>query len=109
MKDEILMTTQDQFLDYKIKKTLGVVFGNTVRSRNAMSGMIAGFKMVVGGEVKGYTKAIHLARDEAKQRMVEEALEMGATGIVCVRFTVSEILGRCVEVLAFGTAVVLEK
>lgn len=82
-----------------------MVRGNTIRARNVGRDILAGLRNIVGGEIKDYTEMLSDARDEALSRMVKEAEEMEADGIVEVRFTTSETMGGAAEILAYGTAV----
>ncbi len=101
------VTTQDQFADKKIAKTLGLVRGNTVRARHVGKDILAGLRNIVGGEIEEYTKLLGEAREQATDRMIEEAQKLGADGIVCVRYTTSSIMGGAAELFAYGTAVKL--
>ena len=102
---DIIVTTGDEVPEKKIIKVLGVVKGSTVRARNIGRDIGAGFKSIIGGEVKTYTKMTMNARDEAYNRMVNEALDMKADAIICVRFTTSMVMAGASEMLAYGTAV----
>jgi uncharacterized protein YbjQ (UPF0145 family) len=90
---------------YEITEVLGEVFGVTVRSRNVGSQLGAGFKSLVGGELKGMTKALVDSRLQVIERMVEEAQAKGADAIVAMRFDTSEMGGNWTEICAYGTAV----
>ncbi len=103
----IKVTTQDQFTDKKITETLGLVRGNTVRARHAGKDILAGLRNIVGGEIEEYTKLLAESREQAPDRMIEEANNLGADGIVCVRYTTSSIMGGAAELFAYGTAVKL--
>lgn len=105
---DIIVTTTEYVADREVHKTLGVVKGNTVRARNIGRDIGAGLKNIVGGEVKTYTQMSMAARDEAYNRMVNEAIELGADAVVGVRFTTSMIMGGASEMLAYGTAVKLK-
>jgi uncharacterized protein YbjQ (UPF0145 family) len=105
----MLVTTQDAFADHDIVKTLGLVRGNTVRSRHIGKDILAGLRSVVGGEIVEYTKMLAEAREQALDRMKAEARKAGADGIVGVRFITSTIMGNAAELLAFGTAVKLQR
>ena len=85
----------------------GLVMGNTIRSKNVGKDIGAGLKNLVGGELKSYTAMLTEARQEALDRMAEAAEELGANGVVNVRFTTSQIAGGAAELLAYGTAVTL--
>jgi len=89
----------------EITEVLGVVKGSTVRARNIGRDIGAGLKSMVGGEVKTYTEMTMAARDEAYNRMVNEAIELGADAVVGVRFTTSMVMAGASEMLAYGTAV----
>lgn len=104
---EIIVTTSENVAGKKIKKVLGVVRGNTVRSRNIGRDIGAVLKNIVGGEIVTYTELISQARDEAYNRMVENAKNMGADAIINVRFTTSAVMAGASEMLAYGTAVKL--
>lgn len=98
----IISTTENIGKDYEI---LGLVRGNTIQSRHIGRDVMAGLKTIVGGEIKSYTQMMTKARDEATKRMMEDASELGADAIVCVRYTTSAVLQGAAEMLAFGTAV----
>jgi uncharacterized protein YbjQ (UPF0145 family) len=104
----MIITTTNDIPGKKIKKILGIAKGNTVRSRNFVRDIGAGLKTIVGGEVKTYTEMTSHARDEAFNRMINNAKEMGADAIVCMRFMTSEIMQTTSEMFAYGTAVKLD-
>lgn len=89
----------------EIEQSLGMVRGNTIRAKNLGRDILAGFRNLIGGEIKDYTEMLSEARDEAISRMVKEAEDMNADGIVEVRFTTSETMGGAAEILVYGTAV----
>jgi uncharacterized protein YbjQ (UPF0145 family) len=101
----MIITTTENVNGKIPKKTLGLVRGNTIRARWFGRDIAAGLKGIVGGEIKSYTKMISDARDEALNRMVQEAKKKGADAIIGVRFTTSDVLPGSAEILAFGTAV----
>ena len=101
----MLITTANDLPGYEIVETLGEVFGLTVRSRNVGSQIGAGFKSLVGGELKGMTKALVDSRLQVIQRMTEEAEAKGADAVVAMRFDTSEMGGNWTEICAYGTAV----
>ncbi len=105
----MFVTTQDEFTDHKIIETLGLVKGNTIRARHIGKDIMAGLRNIVGGEIDEYTKMIAESREQALDRMMTHARELGADGIVCIRFTTSAIMQGSAELLAYGTAVKLEK
>jgi uncharacterized protein YbjQ (UPF0145 family) len=101
----MLISTTNELPGYEIVEVLGEVMGLTVRSRNAFSQVGAGLKSLVGGELKGMTKALVESREQVIQRMVEEAEAKGADAIVAMRFDTSEMGGQWTEICAYGTAV----
>jgi|TARA_B100001971_G_C18086718_1_gene481317 uncharacterized protein YbjQ (UPF0145 family) len=102
---DIIVTTGNEISGKKIIKILGVVKGNTVRARNIGRDIGAGLKNIVGGEVKTYTEMTKNSRDEAYNRMVNEALDLKADAVIGVRFTTSMVMAGASEMLAYGTAV----
>lgn len=104
----MLITTSDSTGNRKILKTLGLVRGNTVRARHVGKDILAGFRTIVGGEVHEYTKLMAESREQTIDRMVAEAERLGANAIVATRFTTSVIVGGAAELLAVGTAVIIE-
>jgi uncharacterized protein YbjQ (UPF0145 family) len=92
----------------RVVKHLGLVQGSTVRAKHAGKDILAGLKNIVGGELKGYTELLNEARDEALERMVKQAESVGANAVLNVRFSTSAITQGAAELLAYGTAVVLE-
>ncbi len=105
---EIIVTTTNEIPGRKIKKVIGIVKGNTVRTRNFGRDIGAAIKNFFGGEVKTYTKMTSDARDEAFNRMINQAIEMKADAIIGVRFGTSMVLQGASEMLAFGTAIKLD-
>jgi uncharacterized protein YbjQ (UPF0145 family) len=101
----MLITTANEIPGYEIDEVYGEVFGLTVRSRNAFSQIGAGLKSIMGGELKGMTKALHESRQQVIDRMVEEAEGKGANAIVAMRFDTSEMGDTWTEICAYGTAV----
>jgi len=84
---------------------LGVVTGNTIQSKNMFADFGQGLKSIVGGELHSYTAMMDKAREKATQRMVDQAVHMGADAIIGVRYTTNSIMAQAAEVLVFGTAV----
>jgi uncharacterized protein YbjQ (UPF0145 family) len=84
---------------------LGVVSGSTIRAKNMFSDLGQGLKSMVGGELKSYTEMMEKARNQATQRMVDQAVKMEADAIIGVRYTTNSIMAQAAEVLVFGTAV----
>jgi uncharacterized protein YbjQ (UPF0145 family) len=105
----MLLTTQDQFAEYDVVETLGLVRGNTVRARHMGKDILATFRNVVGGEIDEYTKLLAESREQSIDRMISIAKMMGADGIVCIRFTTSSIMQAAAEMFVYGTAVKLKK
>ncbi len=89
--------------------THGMVRGNTIRARHIGSDIGATLKNLVGGEIRGYGKLLEDSREEALQRMMEDAEALGANAIVSVRIATSVVMGGAAEMLAYGTAVTVEK
>ena len=104
----MLISTQDNIANYKVVKTFGLVKGNAVRSRNIVRNLMGNLKTIVGGEVAEWTKALAETREQALDRLINQAKDMGANGIVCLRFVTSEMEPSASEILAYGTAVQLE-
>lgn len=105
----MIITTSENIPGKKIKNIIGIVKGNTVRSRNIGHDIFAGLKNIVGGEIKTYTDLISKARDESYERMVENAKKLGADAVINVRFSTSTIMAGASEMLAYGTAVKFSK
>ena len=103
----ITITTLDTVPGREVTEALGLVRGNTIRARHIGSDIGAGLKSLVGGEIRGYVKAMTDAREEALSRMLEEASALGADAIVGVRFTTSQVMAGAAEILVYGTAVKL--
>ena len=102
------VTTQDEFSDRRIAETLGLVRGNTIRARHVGKDILAGLRNLVGGEIQEYTKMLAEAREQAIDRMIEEAQVLGADAIIGVRFQTSMVQSGAAEMLCYGTAVRLE-
>ena len=104
----MIIVTSDSIPGKTIKKSIGLVRGNTIRARHIGHDVVAKLRNIVGGEITDYTKMMAESREQSLDRMVEEAQSMGANAIVSVRFTTSMIMERAAEILAYGTAVVVE-
>ena len=104
----MIITTSGQIEGKKIVKTIGLVKGSTIRARHLGKDIMAGLRGMVGGEITEYTKMMAEAREEAIQRMTEDAEKKGANAIVSMRFSTSMIMQNAAEVLAYGTGAVLE-
>lgn len=104
----MIVITSSTIANKKIVKTIGVVKGNTIRARHLGKDILAGLKNLVGGEIEEYTKLMAEAREQAIDRMKKSAEQMGANAIIDLRFSTSYIMGMASEILAYGTAVVVE-
>ncbi len=104
----MIVVTTETISNKKITETLGLVRGNTIRARHVGRDILAGLRTLVGGEIHEYAKLLAESREQAIDRMVEQARELGADAVVSVRFTTSVIIGGAAEMLAFGTAVKLQ-
>ncbi len=103
------LTTQDEFNDMEITRTLGLVRGNTIRARHLGKDILAGLRNLVGGEIGEYTKMLAEAREQSIDRMIAEARALDADGIVAIRFVTSPVMQGAAELLAYGTAVKLAR
>ena len=101
----MIVVTTEQIEGKKITETLGLVRGSTIRARHVGRDIMAGLRNIVGGEVKDYTVMLAQAREEAIQRMIEQAEKIGANAIVCTRFVTSMVMSGAAEMVAYGTAV----
>lgn len=104
----MILTSSSEIQGKKIVKTIGLVRGNTIRVRHIGRDILAILKTIIGGEVQTYTKMMAESREQAIDRMIEEAKAQGANAIVDIRFTTSFIMAGAAEILAYGTAVVVE-
>ena len=104
----MITTTTDSVPGRQIIEILGVVKGNTIRAKHIGRDIMAGFKHLVGGELKGYTEMITESRNQAVKRMMKEALDLKADAVVNIRFVTAEVMQGAAEVLAYGTAVKLK-
>ncbi|MGE5625276.1 MAG: YbjQ family protein [Bacillota bacterium] len=105
----MIVATTENVAGYRVKETKGQVFGLVVRSRGLGGNILAGLRSIVGGEITEYTELLEEARRHAVDRMVQNAGAMGANAIIMMRFDSSEIGQVMSEIVAYGTAVVLEK
>jgi uncharacterized protein YbjQ (UPF0145 family) len=105
----MLVATTERVAGYKVQSTLGQVFGVVVRSRGIGGNIMASLRSLGGGEIVEYTRLLEEARRHAIDRMIENASLMGANGIVMMRFDSAEIAQTMSEIVAYGTAVVLER
>ena len=104
----MLTTNNNQIANREITEDLGLVKGNTIRAKHLGNDILASLRNLIGGEVKGYTKMITEARNQAITRMKEDARKKGADAVVNIRFTTSQVMAGAAEILAYGTAVKLE-
>ena len=104
----MLLATTDTVPGKTITQCLGLVRGNTIRGRHVGKDLLAALRNLVGGEIIEYTKLLGESREQAIDRMIEEARKLGANAIVGVRFSTSEVATHAAEILAYGTAVVVE-
>lgn len=104
----MLFVTTEKIAGREISETLGTVRGSTVRARNIGRDIFAGLKNLVGGEISEYTKLLAQAREQAIQRMMQDAQKLGADAVINVRFNTSQVMQGAAEMLAYGTAVKLK-
>jgi len=104
----MIVVTTDTIPGKRVVRVVGLVKGNTVRSRHLGKDITAFMKVLTGGEIREYTKLMAEAREQALDRLREEAAKLGANGVVGLRFITSEIVEHAAELLAYGTAVVVE-
>ena len=105
----MILSTTDQIEGMRIAEVKGLVQGNTIRARHLGRDIMAGLRNIVGGEVTEYTRLMTESRAQATQRMAEEAESRGANAVVGVRFVTSMVMAGASELLAYGTAVVVEE
>ena len=101
----MIVVTTEQIAGKTITETLGLVRGSTIRARHMGRDIVAGLRGIVGGEITEYTVMLAQAREDALQRMIEQAEKMGANAIVCARFVTSMVMSGAAEMVAYGTAV----
>ena len=102
---DMIVSTMNDLPGFEVDEVIGEVTGLTVRSRNVGTQIGAGFKSLVGGELKGLTKQLQESRDEARERLVEAAQEVGANAVLAMRFDSDEVGNGYQELVAYGTAV----
>ncbi len=108
MTNRIIVVTAPEIPGRRIIKTLGLVRGNTIRARHVGKDILAGLRNLVGGEVTEYAKLLAESREQALDRMIEHADELGANAIISLQFQTSVIMNGAAEMMAYGTAVVIE-
>ena len=104
----MLIVNTETIPGYNVVRVLGLVQGNTIRAKHAGKDIMAGFKNLVGGELKGYTELLTESRREAMSRMIAQANELGANCVLNVRFSTSAITQGAAELYAYGTAVIVQ-
>ena len=104
----MIIVNTEEIANKKIKETLGIARGSTVRARNIGRDIFAGIKNLVGGEISEYTRLQAESREQAIKRMVDDAEKMGANAIINTRLTTSMVMQGCSEILAYGTAVIVD-
>lgn len=107
--EPLMVTTAFNFEGYRIMRNLGIVRGITVRSRSVIGNMLGSLQTIVGGNITIYTELCEHARQEAFDLMVEHAQKWGANAIIGMRYDANDVMDGVTEVLAYGTAVVIEK
>jgi len=105
----VIVVNSSDIPGVEIEKAIGLVRGNTIRAKHIGKDIMAALRNIVGGEVKEYTEMISDAREEALERMMDEAESLSADAVVNVRFTTSQVMGGAAEILVYGTAVKLKK
>lgn len=109
MNDSILITTSNSLEGYRVIKQLGLVRGITVRSRSVLGNMAGGFLSIFGGKNSIYTELCERTREDALQLMIQHGEALGCNAIINMRYDANEVMSGITEVLAYGTAVVVEK
>ena len=109
MIDHTMVTTNMELNGYKIIRSLGLVRGITVRSRSLLGNIAGGLQTLFGGKISIYVELCEKTREEAYQQMLQHAEERGANAIICARYDSNEVIDGVNEVLAYGTAVLVEK
>jgi len=109
MNDSVFITTSNALEGYRVTKQLGLVRGITVRSRSLLGNMAGGFMTMFGGKSVIYTELCEKTREEALQLMIEHGKLLGCNAIINMRYDANEVMSGVTEVLAYGTAVIVEK
>ena len=107
--DSSMVTTSNELIGFRVVRNLGVVRGITVRSRSVLGNLAAGIQTIVGGNISVLTELCEKARGEAYELLLEHAAEHGANAILAMRYDANEVMQGVTEVLAYGTAVVVER
>jgi uncharacterized protein YbjQ (UPF0145 family) len=101
----MIITNTSTIANHEITQTLGLVRGNTIRAKHIGKDILASLRTIIGGEIVEYTEAMQEARDQAMERMIEEAKKLDADAIVNIRYATSQVLAGAAELLVYGTAV----
>jgi len=109
MIDQTMITTSIELAGYRVVKNLGVIRGITVRSRSLLGNIAGGLQTLLGGKISVYAELCEKTREEAYQLMLQHANERGANAIINMRYDANEVMAGINEVLAYGTAVIVEK
>ena len=109
MNDSVILTTSNALEGYRVTKQLGLVRGITVRSRSLLGNMAGGFMTLFGGKSEIYTELCEKTREEALQLMIDHGKLLGCNAIINMRYDANEVMNGVTEVLAYGTAVIVEK
>ena len=104
----MIVVTTDNIPGKRVVRTLGLVKGNTIRARHIGKDILAGLKGIVGGEISEYTKMVAESREQCLDRVIEEAEALGANAVVGLKFTTASMMQGAAELLAYGTAVIIE-
>ena len=105
----MIVVTTPTVPDKVVVETIGLVSGNAIRARHIGKDILAGLRAIVGGEIHEYAKLLAESREQAVNRMVSKAINLGANGIVNMRFSTSVVMGGAAEMMAYGTAVILDE
>tara|TARA_Y100000588_G_C14059148_1_gene840614 strand:+ start:564 stop:914 length:351 start_codon:yes stop_codon:yes gene_type:complete len=107
--EKLIVVTTPTAPDRVVVETIGLVSGNAIRARHVGKDILAALRAIVGGEIHEYAKLLAESREQAVDRMVSKAINLGANGIVNMRFSTSMVMGGAAEMMAYGTAVILER
>jgi uncharacterized protein YbjQ (UPF0145 family) len=107
--DSSMVTSANELAGYRIMRNIGIVRGITVRSRSVLGNLAAGIQTIIGGNISILTELCEKAREEAYEILLQHAAQHGANAIVCMRYDANEVMQGVTEVLAYGTAVQVEK
>lgn len=105
----MIIVTTSEIQGLRVTRTYGLVRGNTIRTKHLGKDILAGLRYLVGGEIPEYTKMLAESREQAIDRMIEEAERLGANAVICVRFQTSKIMTGASEIMSYGTAVRMER